>query len=425
MVSTPALKGFIYSVAEAGSTAKVNYDSTDTVYDVYYKAPLIETLQKPVTRTIYYVYVDGNTEGKPALPKPNQQTVNFTETIEINPFDGSIKSEWNPKTEAFKTVPTPLLSGFYPDQESIQGKEITHNDSDDEFVVRYAAPLVNVQETKDVHQTIYYVYADGQTAGRPELPPTDEQVLQFEHTVVRNPWNNAVIPGTDIWGAPQKFTVLQTPEIAGFVPDLLQAGSGDDITHDSHDLEFTVQYAPVITETSDKTVTRTIHYRYADGQTAGRPTLPADNVEQRTFIHTVVRNPWTKEVISDKWTPAQESPTVVSPTIKGFTPDRSEIAAEQVNYDSDDLNYVVTYVPDKQPDQPTPEHPGDNGGVDLPEQEGRPAVRPGQQPEVNGHSQRGQRLPQTGNHQTALVGLGLLTVGLAGMLGLRNKRRHE
>ncbi len=424
MVSTPALNGFVYSVAEAGSTATVKYDDPDNTYVVYYAAPLTETYQKPVTRTIYYVYADGNTEGKPALPKPNQQTVNFTETIKINPFDGStISDTWEPTKESFKTVDTPQLSGFYPDQDSIQGKEITHNDSDDEFVVRYAAPLVNVEENKEVHQTIRYVYADGQIEGRPELPPTDEQVLQFEHTVVRNPWTNQIIPGTDTWGAPQKFTVLQTPEIAGFVPDLLQAGSGDDITHDSQDLNFIVKYAPVITETSEKTVTRTIHYRYADGQTTGRPTLPEDNVERLTFTHTVVRNPWTNAVISDEWTPAQELPTVVSPVIVGFTPDLSEVAGEQVNYDSDDLNYVVTYVANQTPDQPTPETPGTNGGADQPSL-GGPEIRPGQEPAANDHH-NGQRLPQTGNRQTALAGLGLLTIGLAGMLGLHRQRRHE
>ncbi len=432
-VTTPDRAGFVYSAAEAGSNATVSYDSPDTTYVVYYAAPLTETYQKPVTRTIYYVYADGNTEGKPALPKPNQQTVNFTETIQINPFDGStISDNWEPTKDAFQTVDTPQLSGFYPDQESIPGKAITHEDSDDEFVVRYAAPLVNVEETKEVHQTIHYVYADGQTTGRPELPPTDEQVLQFEHTVVRNPWTNQIIPGTDTWGAPQKFTVLQSPAIAGFVPDLLQAGSGDDITHDSQDLEFTVKYAPVITETSEKTVTRTIHYRYADGQTAGRPTLPEDNVERRTFTHTVVRNPWTNEVISDEWTPAQELPTVVSPTITGFTPDLSEVVAEQINHDSDDLDYVVTYTADLTPDQPTEQPttpttptPGDNGSDELPTMDSQPGIRPGQQSVVNGQQHHSQRLPQTGNRPTTLAGLGLLTVSLAGLLGLHRKHRHE
>lgn len=144
-------------------------------------------------------------------------------------------------------------------------------DTDTYYVVKYAAPVSKVVDTKTVTQHISYQYKDGITANRPELPQDDDQSLLFTRTVVRNPFTDAVI--SDSWSSAQQFTVMPTPEIAGYYYNQAQAGSDAAVTHESENTNYVVLYAPAKTSTTTKTVRQTIRYEYADGITAGRPQL--------------------------------------------------------------------------------------------------------------------------------------------------------
>ena len=72
--------------------------------------------------------------------------------------------------------------------------------------------------------------------------------------------------------------------------------------------------------------------------------MPANNEQTLTFTHTIVKNTWTNDVISDTWTPAQSFATVVTPEIQGFEPDYVAIEGQQVDHNSEDLEYVVKYT---------------------------------------------------------------------------------
>ena len=149
--------------------------------------------------------------------------------------------------------------------------------------------------------------------------------------------------------------------------------------------------------------------------------MPANNEQTLTFTHTIVKNPWTNDVISDTWTPAQSFATVVTPEIQGFEPDYVAIEGQQVDHNSEDLEYVVKYT--KLSDN---EKPGQNGEdqeqITQPE---KPTNTPTTSMDASqsNHNQA-HRLPQTGNNNDdAVVGLGLLS-GMLGMFGFNKRKEH-
>ena len=459
IIDTPNVPGYYADQVQAGSDAEVTNESPDTTYDVYYLAPDTTENTKTITQTVKYEYADGATANRPTLPTTNVQSLTFIETIKRNPITGEIISrEWSP-AQNFKIVNTPNIPGYYADRaQAGSDAAVNYDDADTEYVVKYA-PAKTTTETKNVTQTVKYVYADGVTEGRPALPKTNSQSLTFTRTILTNPWTDEVI--SDIWSPAQKFSIVKTPNITGYYADQAQAGSDSAVTHENPDTEYIVQYAPGKVTTEDKTVTQTIKYEYADGVTEGRPTLPADNTITVDFTHTIVRDPWTDEVVSDTWSPAQTINPVESPTIDGFTPDHAEIPGKTITYDSENLEYVVKYTKDEEPNKPTPEEPTPEEPttpepekpnepaeetptpsqpqptVPAPEapvqQPTRPAEEPSETPVINQvvsakpvtpNKEANNKLPQTGNQDsTAIIGLGLVTA-FASLFGF-GKRKSE
>lgn len=434
IVDSPAIAGFYADHAQAGSDSIMLPNDQDTYYVVNYAAPITDQVeQRRVTQTVTYAYADGTTAGRPTLPQTDVQELVFNRTQVRNPYTNEVISDtWSP-AQQFTIVKTPAISGFYYDLAQAGSDEpVTHESADTSYQVLYFAPN-ELTETKQVTQTIHYVYADGVTEGRPALPQTNQQTLTFTRTNHVNPNDpNDIILGQ--WTpASDHFTIVKTPSVNGFYYDLPQAGSDAAVTGDSADTVYTVKYAPARTITDQKTVTQTIKYVYADGVTDGRPALPTDNVQQLTFTHTIVMNPFTGEMLSDTWTPAQRFQTVVSPTITGFQPNIEVVDGQQVTYLSADLNHLVEYhqvlIPDEPtPDQPIPDqpHPGeptpdqpkpDKPVGEAPQQPGTPTKRPvANQPHQ-------QRLPQTGNaDQSAITGLALLGVAVS-LLGFGKRKQ--
>ncbi|MBW3350422.1 mucin-binding protein [Limosilactobacillus reuteri] len=459
VVQTPTINGYYYDQAQAGNdTETITQDSPDTEYTVKYAPAKSEEVgTKNVTQTIRYHYAEGVTGDPALLPQPNVQTLTFTRTLVTNPFtDEVISDTWSP-AQKFSIVATPTLDGYYANRDQAgSDAAVNYDDADTEYVVKYA-PAKTTTETKNVTQTVKYVYADGVTEGRPALPDSNVQSLTFTRTILTNPWTDEVI--SDTWSPAQKFSIVKTPNITGYYADQAQAGSDSAVTHENPDTEYIVQYAPGKVTTEDKTVTQTIKYEYADGVTEGRPTLPADNTITVDFTHTIIRDPWTDEVVSDTWSPAQTINPVESPTIDGFTPDHAEIPGKTITYDSENLEYVVKYTKDEEPNKPTPEEPTPEEPatpekpnepaeetptpsqpqptVPAPEapvqQPTKPVEEPSETPVINQvvsakpvapNKEANNKLPQTGNQDsTAIIGLGLVTA-FASLFGF-GKRKSE
>ncbi|CAK1231212.1 mucin-binding protein [Fructobacillus cardui] len=120
--------------------------------------------------------------------------------------------------------------------------------------------------------------------------------------------------------------------------------TSESIAFSAQDQDFYYVYqknAPTVT-TDTKTVNETVHYQYADG------TKAADDYVATpiTFTRSVSTDAVTGEKTYGNWTANQNFTAVTSPTLKGYTPDQTSIAAQNVTGDSSDLVYTVKYTKD-------------------------------------------------------------------------------
>ena len=102
------------------------------------------------------------------------------------------------------------------------------------------------------------------------------------------------------------------------------------------------------TQTSDaKTVTETIHYVYANGPKAGQK-ASNDVTKSVEFSRSGFKNPFTGDVQWMKSTNSKTFDAVKSPDIKGYQADQSEISAQTVTQDSDNVEKTVKYTAQQQ-----------------------------------------------------------------------------
>ncbi|RXX19910.1 hypothetical protein DF216_09510, partial [Streptococcus oralis] len=91
-------------------------------------------------------------------------------------------------------------------------------------------------------------------------------------------------------------------------------------------------------KTEKQTVTRRIEYRYRDGQTAGRPALPQTVTQTAEFTRTVTGGR------PGPWSPASQNfGGVNTPSITGFTPDKTRVDGITVNAGSTPGTEIVYY----------------------------------------------------------------------------------
>ena len=119
----------------------------------------------------------------------------------------------------------------------------------------------------------------------------------------------------------------------GFVP-----GTNYD-TDDTVDQVFNVHLVHGVSTTDAvKTVKEIIHYQGAGDST------PADKVNEVTFNGKKFTDNVTGEQTYGDWSADQSFDAVVSPDVKGYTADPSQIGAQTVSGSSDDLSYTVNYT---------------------------------------------------------------------------------
>jgi LPXTG-motif cell wall-anchored protein len=240
----------------------------------------------------------------------------------------------------------------------------------------------------------------------------------------------------------------------------------DEKTDQHYEVHLKQKQSTDVTDT--KIVKRTIHYVYSDGTKASE-----DVVQTVTFTRHVKKNPATGEVTYGDWT--SDNPTfdaVLSPTIAGYTPDRSTVGAATVSADSNDLEETVTYTKNgntpgtpETPDKPDPkpgepedkpdDKPGDTPKDDKPnidihqdtpskphineakhdkqekkQQQKQQVTRRAQAKTVTGHvtTETATELPQTGSNNEKRSALATILIGLAGLLslfGFKKKRKNN
>ena len=369
-------------------------DNTNQVFTLYFSHAHSSVASKSVTETIQYV-------GTGKQIDAHQSTLTF------EPNDGSYHDEVTNKdhvtgwhvanttnsTGTFASVTNPTVTGYHVvsaiengndvlDHSTNSVKEqsgITETAKNIEITVTYAKdepvdPTVPVSDTKNITETIHYVYSDRSKAHDDNVATLTFTRTGTKHTKTNTTdWN----PWTPVSA---NFSKVKSPTIEGYTADYPEIDS-QKVTVDSADPVFTVTYTK--------------------NQSTGQPTTTP--TEQPTVQPTV-----------QPTTAPTERPTVqptVAPTEQPTTQPTEQPSAQPTT--------------PQQPVQPTTQT--QSAGREQPVQNETQTIRSSATPTPVVHPvhQQAEQLPQTGNehHAFALVGLGLAS--LIGALGLSIRRKKD
>ncbi len=294
-------------VSDDTNGRNLNFDSLPTI-DQHYMIHLKHktesvTRNDTVTRTIHYLYDDGNTA------KPDKtQTVSFNETGTKDDVTG--KTTWdNDDAQTVDSVTTPSITGYTPDKSSIEGQSFKFGDKDVEVTVTYHA---NAQTA-----TITYIdNTDKKTLGSDSQNGKFNQAITFEHD-----------PAAKIASYEKQGYVLVSNS---FDNNKYQADDNNNVfyVHLKHGTKK-------VSRNDD--VTMTVHYVMDDGSQA-----PNDNKQTVSFTENGIQDLVTQKIT---WTPAdsQTLNDVTSPVLTGYTADIKTANGKSVNFGDPDINVTVTY----------------------------------------------------------------------------------
>ena len=310
--------GYVFVSSDYPSDAAYDTDdSTDQIYTVVLKhgQATVSRDQKVTQNVVYEVPAGFET------PNSVSETVFFTQTGTQDLVTKEIT--WVPvDSQSLKTVTSPTISGLTPDKDEVASQEVVPTfDGDKETTVKVVY-TANKQKA-----LVNYVDADK---------------------------NNALIEDSgelsglskDLVGYSTEDTIKKL-EAAGYVfvsSDYPSDAAYD--TDDSTDQIFTVVLKHgQATVSRDQKVTQNVVYEVP----AGFET-PSSVSETVSFTQTGTQDLVTKEIT---WVPvdSQSLKSVTSPTISGLTPDKDEVASQEVvpTFDGDKETTVkVVYTANKQ-----------------------------------------------------------------------------
>ncbi|MCR1926650.1 MucBP domain-containing protein [Enterococcus gallinarum] len=340
-VVSPEIDNYLADNERIEKVTGLTADDKDSEITVTYRAKTTTTTEtKEVTQTIHYVYEDG-TEAAP----DNVDKVTFERTVTINEATGETSyGDWEAKDNdtTFDAVVSPEIANYTPDKKGVaEMVDLTAESKDSEVTVTYKANMVESTETKEVKQTIHYLYEDGT-----EAAPDKVDTVTFTRTVTTNEATEETTYGE--WQAKDDdttFDAVTSPEIEHYTADKPTVEEVTGLTPESKDSEVTVTYkANMVESTETKEVQQTIHYLYEDGTEAA-----PDKVDTVTFTRTVTTNEATEETTYGEWQAKDNDTTfeeVASPEITNYTADK-EIVDEVTGLtaDSKDSEVTVTYKP--------------------------------------------------------------------------------
>ena len=294
-------------VSDDTNGRNLNFDSLPAV-DQHYMIHLKHktesvTRNGTVTRTIHYLYDNGNTA------KPDKtQTVSFNETGTKDDVTG--ETTWsNDDAQTVDSVTTPSITGYTPDKSSIEGQSFKFGDKDVEVTVTYHA---NTQTA-----TITYIdNTDKKTLGSDSQNGKFNQAITFEHD-----------PAAKIASYEKQGYVLVSNS---FDNNKYQADDNNNVfyVHLKHGTKK-------VSRNDD--VTMTVHYVMDDGSQA-----PNDNKQTVSFTENGIQDNVTGNIT---WTPAESQTLkdVDSPVLTGYTADIKTANGKSVNFGDPDINVTVTY----------------------------------------------------------------------------------
>ena len=254
---------------------------------------------KTLTETVHYNYADGT---KAAEDQTAQVT--FTRNGVLDDVTGIVAwGKWNEASQSYKALTSPTIAGYTPSETVV--KRSSNSDAEQ-------GPTVTVIYTADA-QKVHVQYIDGET----------DKLLRQDDL---DGYTDETIPYSTAEGI-KKF------EGDGYelFKDNFPAGEKFD-NDDKTDQTYTVvfkhhrenvdpNHSSVDGTKGTKTLTETVHYKYADGTKAAE-----DQTAQVTFTRNGVLDDVTGIVAWGKWNEASQSyKALTSPTIAGYTPSEAVV----------------------------------------------------------------------------------------------------
>ena len=254
-------------------------------------------------RIIHYLYEDGS-EAAP----DHVDTIEFIRTVTINEATGvETYGEWKPRNDdsMFEGVKSPEIENYSADTDYVEEViDVSPEEEYHDIVVMYTPRLEAITETKEVTQTIHYVYEDGT-----EAAPDKRDTVTFTRNGMKNLATGEVT--YDDWQAKDDDTTFDevvSPEIDNYLADNERIETVTGLTADDKDSEITVTYrAKTTTTTETKEVTQTIHYVYEDG-TEAASNEQSLSMKQPVKPPMVIGKPKTMTPLLMRWS-VQRQPT--------------------------------------------------------------------------------------------------------------------
>lgn len=228
----------VNSPVKPGYTANPTTIGTQTVTETNPADHLIHevVIYTPNTQKLDVTYVD-DTNPTHEILKPASLAGSTTNVIsKQGPSDSDAGYNTKSDIQAFENQHYILVS------DPTNGNELQfdHDDQvDQHYVVHLKHATTPTSQTKTIHETIHYVYQNGQTAAPDYSAPALTFTQQGEHDEVTN---------GNTWGAwtpaeSQTFAAHQSPTIAGYTPDLSWV-SAHTVSPNDNDVVYTVTYRP-------------------------------------------------------------------------------------------------------------------------------------------------------------------------------------
>ncbi|RGM25460.1 LPXTG cell wall anchor domain-containing protein, partial [Ligilactobacillus salivarius] len=423
-VVSPALKGYTPDI-ESVDALTVTPDSKDIDVTVTYtKNPIkTSTEDKVVKRTIIYVVKDNGVKA----PGTVKQEFKFSREVFTDTVTREITfGNWNLDHSSFDAVVSPALKGYTPDIESVDALTISPDSKDTDVAVTYTKTST---EDRVVKRTINYVVEDNNV----KAPETVNQVFTFSREVFTDTVTHETTFGN--WNFDHSsFDAVVSPALKGYTPDVKSVDALT-ISPDSKDTDVTVTYTknPVETSTEDRVVKRTIHYVVEDNSVKA----PEAVNQQFTFSREVFTDAVTGEITFGNWNFNHSSfESVVSPSLKGYTPDIKTVDTLTITPSDEDSTVTVTYTKNPVEVQPTPKpaepvdsnKPSPTEPTNIVTKQVNPTsvTAKSQTPNQVVPSQQAttsKELPQTGEDHSSLTTIGLLMLSLATGLGLKKRKK--
>ena len=309
--------------------------------------------KESVSRTIHYVYEDGSKAKDDVV-----ETLNFKRWSRINLVTGQIFfQDWTTNDDTFDKVVSPTIAGYTADKSEIpavsgvQAKDqdrvetVTYRKDAQKAIIRYVSTNGNRVLTTDE--------VTGKS-GEAIAYSTTSQITEFKKQGYKLVSDEFTAGGAKVYdydtARDQVYTVTLSERVEPVNPDNPTPQPNTPVNPGQPD---SPRWPGTVENLDNKeSVSRTIHYVYEDGSKAKDDVVETLNFKRWSRINLV-----TGQIFFQDWTTNDDTfDKVVSPTIAGYTADKSEIPAvsgvqakdqdrvETVTYRKDAQKAVIRYV---------------------------------------------------------------------------------